>query len=211
MNLMDPPPHTTEVPPLEPNSEPVPREKSTTTARVAISSGPAASVVEARKGKKKRSNKNPPQAEGQKAASDGGNEPTIPDPPPSTPTTTLTPMLLSTPPATQNGLATPYPLSEHGGTPPPIVLPAHLKGMTPSPLTSPTRHPTTSATTPQLPFASLQDVEMSPASPPTRFGQPSNAHVPGATKHPHPKHVGNILQPPYDNPDTENVDRISLA
>ncbi|KAH9026479.1 hypothetical protein EDB85DRAFT_1893350 [Lactarius pseudohatsudake] len=48
------------VPPMsstsEQNSEPTAREKSTTAARVAISSGPAASTVEARKGKNKRDN-----------------------------------------------------------------------------------------------------------------------------------------------------------
>ncbi|KAI9451078.1 hypothetical protein BJY52DRAFT_1226863 [Lactarius psammicola] len=171
MNPPDPTPITDGTQPIEPNSEPVPREKSTTTARVAISNGPAANAAEARKGKKKRNNKNLPQVDGRREELDGaGQETPNPAAPPSTPATPIVPMIINTPPLTQKVLATTYPPSDPGGTPPRIVMPAHLQEGTPSPLTSPSRGPTTTVNTPQLPFASLQDVEMSPPSPLTQFG-----------------------------------------
>ncbi|KAH9046658.1 hypothetical protein EDB84DRAFT_1626407 [Lactarius hengduanensis] len=103
-------PDQTPIPPtLEPNPEPTTRERSTTAARVAISSGPAAtaSTVEARKAKKKR-NKLIPQAEEPTAVPEVGN--TIP-PPPSPPSpaavTQEAAMAPNTPPMTQPSLAAP--------------------------------------------------------------------------------------------------------
>ncbi|KAH9027321.1 hypothetical protein EDB85DRAFT_2148584 [Lactarius pseudohatsudake] len=69
---------------LEPNTEPMAREKSTTAARVAISNGPAAGAVEARKEKKKKEKKNKSalQGDGPRAMPEAENGMPPPPPPP---------------------------------------------------------------------------------------------------------------------------------
>ncbi|KAH9077708.1 hypothetical protein EDB83DRAFT_2311410 [Lactarius deliciosus] len=179
MNITDHQPLSPVPDTLEPNSEPIAREKSTTTARIALSSGPAASTIEARKAKKKEKEKkekerkkttdppreNLPQTDEPVESPDTGTTMPPPSPPPSTPVTPVIEMLLSTPPMTQQGLPEPYPQSDPSVTPPPIKLPTHLSEKSPSPPTSPTPPPRTTFNAPQPSFVTPQDVDMRPVPP----------------------------------------------
>ncbi|KAH8977775.1 hypothetical protein EDB86DRAFT_2837340 [Lactarius hatsudake] len=224
MTLTRQPDPTPDPPTRESNMEPTTREKSTTAARVAISSGPAASTVEAHRAKR-NCNKLLPQAEEPMATPESvttmppppsplspatvtqeammalntppltqpslaaphpqTSEPSTaqeaeiamppppPSPPPSTPVTPIVPMSLTTPPLTQRELAAPYPQLDPGGTPPPMTLPPHLNEKTPTPPDSPTPYLRTTVNTPQTSPNTPQDVEMTPAFPPSHFRPPS--------------------------------------
>ncbi|KAH9027649.1 hypothetical protein EDB84DRAFT_1439816 [Lactarius hengduanensis] len=187
---------------LEPNTEPMAREKSTTAMRVAISNGPAAGAVEARKEKKKKEKKKQAMPEAENG---------MPPPPPPPPINTVTPVaptIMSTPPMTQPDLAAPFPQSDSpeaapemeardGGSPPPPPPPS--TPMTPvipmilntPPMTQPglvapypqsdpggTPPPMTLPPPPErenaLPtYLPDDDVEMAPAFLPPQFGPPA--------------------------------------
>ncbi|KAF8258323.1 hypothetical protein EI94DRAFT_1147020 [Lactarius quietus] len=121
-------------------SEPTTTPKTTTEARVSLTSGPAATTAEARKNKKKRMKESDPTDTA----------------PPQAPKTTLTKVTVSVPEeAVMNETVTPtYPPSEASPTPPPIPMPPLFNEDSPSPLSSPSRTLTASVT-PRLPPARL--------------------------------------------------------
>ncbi|KAH9168685.1 hypothetical protein EDB89DRAFT_2073696 [Lactarius sanguifluus] len=116
MTLTRQPDPTPDPPTLESNLEPTTREKSTTAAHVAISSGPAVSTAEAHKAKRKR-NKLLPQAEEPMAALESGSMmPPPPSPPSSAAVTQAATMAPNTPPMTQPSLAPPHPQANEPNT-----------------------------------------------------------------------------------------------
>ncbi|KAH9180210.1 hypothetical protein EDB89DRAFT_2061921 [Lactarius sanguifluus] len=162
---------TPDPPTLESNLEPTTREKSTTAARVAISSGPAVSTAEARKAKRKR-NKLLPQAEEPTAAPESGSMmPPPPSPPSSAAVTQAATMAPNTPPMTQPSLAPPHPQANEPNT----TQEADI-GMSPPPPSPPPSTPITPVAPDEPEHPTLDAEGTSGALPPVgpRWDSPSH-------------------------------------